>query len=47
MSLCRLWDKKGGKENARLRLAAIYDWFDEGLDTPLLAEARDLLSALA
>jgi predicted ATPase len=46
VSLCRLWQEQGRREEARERLAAIYDWFTEGFETPDLLAARDLLGEL-
>ncbi len=46
MSLCRLWQKQGKKEEARQMLAEIYDWFTEGFDTGDLQEAKALLEEL-
>jgi len=40
MSLSRLWQQQGKKEEARKRLAEIYGWFTEGFDTADLQEAR-------
>jgi predicted ATPase len=47
MSLCRLWQTQGKKEDAHRLLAEIYGWFTEGFDTADLQEARPLLEALA
>ena len=47
MSLCRLWQQQGKKEEARQLLAEIYGWFTEGFDTRDLQEAKALLAALA
>jgi predicted ATPase/transcriptional regulator with XRE-family HTH domain len=46
MSLCRLWQAQGRKEEARQMLADIYDWFTEGFDTADLKEAKALLQTL-
>jgi predicted ATPase len=46
MSLCRLWQKQGKKEDARGLLAEIYDWFTEGFDTADLKTAKALLEEL-
>src|SRR5262249_12358225 len=32
-SLARLWQKQGRDSEARLQLAAVYDWFSEGFST--------------
>jgi len=47
MSLSRLWQQLGKKEEARQLLAEIYGWFTEGFDTKDLQEARALLEELA
>jgi class 3 adenylate cyclase/predicted ATPase len=46
MSLCRLWQKQGKKEDARGLLAEIYDWFTEGFDTADLKTPKALLEEL-
>jgi len=47
MSLCRLWQQQGKKEEARQLLAETYGWFTEGFDTVDLQEAKLLLQGLA
>jgi adenylate cyclase len=47
VSLCRLLQKQERQEEARQRLAEIYQWFTEGFDTSDLVEARELLNTLA
>ncbi|TEU12128.1 MAG: hypothetical protein E3J21_21920 [Anaerolineales bacterium] len=47
MSLCRLWQRQGKREEARQLLAEIYGWFSEGFDMPDLKDARALLEELA
>jgi hypothetical protein len=47
MSLARLWQQQGKKKEARQRLAEIYHWFTEGLDTKDLQAAKALLAELA
>jgi class 3 adenylate cyclase/predicted ATPase len=47
MSLARLWQQQGKRDEARQLLAEVYDWFTEGFDTPDLQEARALLDVLA
>jgi predicted ATPase len=47
ISLARLWLQQGKKRAARQRLAEIYDWFTEGLDTKDLQAAKALLAELA
>jgi predicted ATPase len=46
MSLCRLWQQQDKLRAARELLAAVYDWFTEGFDTPDLQDARAMLEAL-
>jgi predicted ATPase len=46
ISLTRLWQQQGKKEEARQMLAAIYNWFTEGFDTADLKEAKILLEEL-
>jgi predicted ATPase len=46
MSLSRLWQQQGKRDEARALLAPIYSWFTEGFDTADLQEARALLEAL-
>jgi len=47
MSLSRLLQKKGKKEEARKMLEEIYGWFTEGFDTLDLKEAKALLKELS
>jgi predicted ATPase len=47
MSLSRLWQRQGMKEEARQMLSEIYGWFTEGFDTKDLQEAKVLLQELA
>jgi predicted ATPase len=47
VSLARLWQQQGKKEEAWQMLAEIYGWFTEGFDTKDLQEAKALLEALA
>jgi predicted ATPase len=47
MSLSRLWQKLGKKEEARQLLAEVYSWFTEGFDTKDLQEAKALLDELS
>jgi predicted ATPase len=47
MSLSRLWEKQGKREEARQLLAGIYAWFTEGFDTADLKDAKALLNELA
>ena len=46
MSLARLLDKQGNRNDARTILSEIYNWFTEGFDTPDLKDAKALLSEL-
>ena len=46
MSLSRLWQRQGKKEEARQLLAEIYGWFTEGFETKDLQEAKALLNEL-
>jgi tetratricopeptide (TPR) repeat protein len=46
MSLARLWQKQGKKDEARALLAKIYNWFTEGFETADLQEAKALLDDL-
>src|SRR5712691_11848036 len=47
MSLARLWQQQGKKNEARQMLAEIYGWFTEGFDTADLKEAKALLEELS
>jgi DNA-binding SARP family transcriptional activator/predicted ATPase len=47
VSLARLWQAQGKKEEAYQMLVKIYDWFTEGFDTADLEEARMLLAELS
>jgi predicted ATPase len=46
MSLSRLWQSQGKKDEAQRRLAEINGWFTEGFDTKDLQEAKALLEGL-
>jgi predicted ATPase len=46
MSLSRLWQQQGKKEEPHQLLAEIYGWFTEGFDTADLQEAKALLEEL-
>jgi class 3 adenylate cyclase/tetratricopeptide (TPR) repeat protein len=46
MSLCRLWQSQDRHADAHNALAAIYNWFREGFQTPDLADAKQLLDTL-
>ncbi|PYV85090.1 MAG: hypothetical protein DMG05_23405, partial [Acidobacteria bacterium] len=47
VSLARLWQQQGKKDEARQMLTEIYSWFTEGFDTADLKEAKTLLAELA
>jgi predicted ATPase len=47
MSLSRLWQEQGKRNQARELLAPLYGWFTEGFDTADLQEAKVLLRELA
>jgi predicted ATPase len=46
MSLSRLWQRQGRRDEARELLAEVYGWFTEGFDTVDLREAKALLEEL-
>jgi predicted ATPase len=46
MSLSRLWQRQGKRDEARQLLAEVYGWFTEGLQTIDLQEAQVLLEGL-
>jgi len=46
VSLSRLWQHQGKRDEARQLLAPVYGWFTEGFDTAALQEARALLEEL-
>jgi tetratricopeptide (TPR) repeat protein len=47
ISLARLLDQQGKRDEARNMLADIYNWFTEGFDTADLKDAKALLDQLA
>jgi predicted ATPase len=47
MSLARLWERQGRRDEARTALAAIYGAFTEGFTTPDLVDAAAQLNSLA
>ena len=47
MSLARLWQQQGKRDDAYALLAPIYGWFTEGFDTADLQDAKALFEALA
>jgi predicted ATPase len=46
LSLARLWQQQGKRQEAQALLAPIYGWCTEGFDTADLQEATALLEAL-
>jgi len=47
LSLSRLWQRQGNRDEARRLLQEIYGWFTEGFDTADLRQARALLDELS
>jgi predicted ATPase len=47
LSLSRLWQRHGKREQASQLLAGIYGWFNEGFDTVDLRAAKALLDELS
>jgi predicted ATPase len=47
VSLARLLNEQGKRDEARAMLADIYGWFTEGFDTADLKDAKSLLDELA
>ena len=47
MSLARLWQRQGRRDEARDALAAIYGTYTEGFTTPDLVDAKALVETLA
>jgi predicted ATPase len=47
MSLARLLDRQGKRDEARTMLAEVYGWFTEGFDTADLKDAKALLDQLS
>jgi tetratricopeptide (TPR) repeat protein len=47
ISLARLLDKQGRRDEARTMLAEIYNWFTEGFDTADLKDSKALLDELS
>lgn len=47
ISLSRLWQQQGKREEAHDLLAPVYDWFTEGFETADLKDAKTLLDSLA
>jgi predicted ATPase len=46
VSLARLWQQQGKRQEAHDLLAPVYHWFTEGFDTADLQDAKALLDAL-
>jgi predicted ATPase len=46
MSLARLWQQQGKRDEAHQLLAPVYGWFTEGFDTADLQDAKALLAEL-
>jgi predicted ATPase len=46
MSLSRLWQQQGKRDEAHELLPPIYSWFTEGFDTADIQEAKALLEGL-
>ena len=46
ISLARLWQSQGKRQDAYELLAPIYGWFTEGFDTKDLLDAKSLLNEL-
>jgi len=47
MSLSRLWQQQGKRQEAHELLSDIYGWFTEGFNTKDLQEAKTLLEELS
>ena len=47
ISLSRLWQQQGQRQEAHKLLTPIYGWFTEGFDTADLQEAKALLAELS
>jgi predicted ATPase len=47
MSLSRLWQSQGKREEAKKALEEVYSWFTEGFTTPDLIEAKALLESFS
>ena len=47
ISLSRLWQQQGKRDEARELLVPVYGWFTEGFDTADLQEAKALLEELS
>jgi predicted ATPase len=47
VSLSRLWQRQGKRDEARELLAPVYGWFTEGFETADLQEVKALLDTLS
>lgn len=47
MSLSRLWQRQGKRDDARKLLGEVYGWFTEGFDTADLRDAKALIEELS
>ncbi|HEY7493212.1 MAG TPA: hypothetical protein VIH59_19130, partial [Candidatus Tectomicrobia bacterium] len=47
LSLARLWQRQGKRQDAYELLAPVYGWFTEGFDTSDLKDAKGLLDDLS
>jgi predicted ATPase len=47
MSLSRLWESQGKRDEARKALQEVYSWFTEGFTTSDLIEAKALLDEMS
>jgi predicted ATPase len=47
MSLSRLWQQQGKRQEAHDLLVPVYNWFTEGFGTADLQDAKTLLDELA
>jgi predicted ATPase len=47
LSLSRLWQRQGKRDEGRQLLTEVYGWFTEGFGAPDLQEAQALLAELA
>jgi hypothetical protein len=47
MSLAKLWQRQGRRDEARDSVATVFDMYTEGFTTPDLIDAAALLRALA
>jgi predicted ATPase len=47
VSMARLWQRQGKRDDAHRLLEGVYGWFTEGFDTPDLLLSRELLSDLS